>query len=58
MRPKYFIFIGYLIAWNPLNPPLKCAPNHLLRTEQYWPLQAIQLSEYLFKGHYLENSLI
>ena len=32
-----------------LDPPLKCAPNHLLRTEQYWPLQVIQLSEILIE---------
>ena len=44
MRPNYFIFIGYLIA--------------VRGTEQYWPLQMIQLSEYLFKGNYLEISLV
>ena len=32
-----------------LDPPLKCAPNHLLRTEQYWPLQVIQLGEILIE---------
>ena len=43
MRPNYFIFIGYLrtgwvrILWTPLDPPLQCTPNHLSRTEQYWP---------------------
>ena len=40
---------------NPEHPhefALKCTLNHLLRTEQCWPLQVITLSEYLFKGHY------
>ena len=54
LRPNYFIFIWYLIPgrgrtpWTPPDPPLQCTPNHLLRTEQYKPLQVIQLSEYLF----------
>ena len=62
VRPNYFIFIGYLIAGrgsqSPLDLPLQYAPNHPLSTEQYWTLQVTQLSEYLFKGHYLENLLI
>ena len=60
LRPNYFIFIGYLIAGRggALDPPLQCAPNHLLRTKQHLPLQAIQLGVYFFKGHYIENSLI
>ena len=61
-RPNYFIFIEYLIAgrvgwgvepWTPPRFTLKCAPNHLLKTEQCWPLQVIDLSKLLFKGHSL-----
>ena len=61
-RPNYFIFIEYLLAGRfggePWTPPGFATPNHLLRTKQCWPLQVIELSEYLFKGHYLKNSLI
>ena len=45
----------------PLNLPLQCAPNHLWRTEQCWPLHvnwANTLCTYLKVMHYLENSLV
>ena len=65
MKMKEFVlsetklFIGYIIEGRgsepPLDPPLKCAPKHLLSTEQYlfmyWTLNAhiTQLSSDLVK---------
>ena len=63
LRPNYFIFIGYLIAgrgrtpWTPSGSAT--VMHHLLRTEQYWPLQVIhvQLSECLCRGFAHLNGL-
>ena len=65
-RQNYFISIEYLIAGrvgrNPEPPPWFRICNAykiaITRTKLFRPLQVIQLSEYLLKGHYLENSLI
>ena len=64
LRQNYVIFIGYLIAgreeWTSSGSATVMCSQSLISTEQHWPLQVIQLSEYLFKGHYmyLKNSLI